>query len=92
MLLRLESQYLSIFRRSIILKLHATNTTCNDQQPQTHKADQWIYNGRKENFADVMSRSFMEKEPQRWNLLEAEDSVEEGDSLKEIGLIPYGNV
>ena len=43
-------------------------------------------------FADVMSRSFMEKEAQRENLLEAEDSVEEGDSLKEIGLIPYGNV
>ena len=39
-----------------------------------------------------MWRNFMEKEPQRENLLEAEDSVEERDSLKEIGLIPYGNV
>ena len=92
MLLRLESQYLSIFRQSIILKLHATNTSCNDQQSQTHKADHWIYNFRKENFADVMRRNFMEKEPQRENLLEAEDSVEERDSLKEIGLIPHGNV
>ena len=53
-----------------------------------------LYTGIKhvQSKADVMSRSFMEKEPQRENLLEAEDSVEERDSLKKIDLIPYGNV